>query len=77
MSACVHPSIHWMLAHPLCVHLTKSLQVDDKKDLLSIEDEDKGQPMEDVKKNQLLLIFFMFLEVHPLPSLTLVGFPTI
>lgn len=76
MSACVHSTIHRMLAHPLCLHLTRSLQVADKKDL-SIEDEDKGQPMEDVEKNQLLLIFFMFLEAHPLPSLTPAGFPTI
>lgn len=70
----LHPSIHQSLGHPLCVHLTRNLQGADKEDHLSIED--KGQPVEGVKKNQLLLLilFFVFLQTHPLPSLTPAGF---
>lgn len=74
----VHPSIHQGLGHPLCVHLTRNLQGADKEDHPSIEESDKGQPVGDVKKNQLLLlllIFFLsFLQPHPLPSLTPAGF---
>lgn len=82
VSACVltsihvHPSIHQSLGHPLCVHLTRNLQGADKEDHLSLEDSDTGQPVEDVRKNQLLLLIFlsMFLQPHPLPSLTPAGF---
>lgn len=69
------------LGHPLCVHLTRNLQGADKNDHLSIEDNDKGQRVEDIKKNQLLLIiilllifFFVFLQPHPVPSLPPAGF---
>lgn len=68
----VHPSIHCMLGPPLCLHLKRNVQVANKKNLYLLSMEDEGQPVEDAKRNQLLLSFFSTLpETCPIPSFML------